>query len=145
MEDEEATRRLADTLSSISSPLIAHFTIGGRVSQVKPSETSINPAMRESLFIIEPVVEWPSMAPKDMVERTMRYLTDVTKKIGRVSGFSSDREASYMMESDPNEKDWQRVDFGKQNYDKLMNIKKKYDKEGTFSCYRCVGSDYFGH
>lgn len=38
-------------------------------------------------------------------------------------------------------KDWKARYWGMSNYDKLLYIKKKYDPEGIFYCYHCIGSE----
>lgn len=70
-------------------------------------------------------------------------MTGVTASIGAVSGYS-DQQAGYVNEADPNERDWQAVFWGKETYARLLEIKKKYDRHGVFSCYKCVGSEIHG-
>ena len=47
---------------------------------------------------------------------------------------------SYWNEADYYEPHWQRSFFGT-NYPKLLEVKKKYDPEGFFTCHHCVGSE----
>jgi hypothetical protein len=47
---------------------------------------------------------------------------------------------SYWNEADYYEPHWQRSFFGT-NYPKLLDIKKKYDPLGMFTCHHCVGSE----
>jgi hypothetical protein len=71
-------------------------------------------------------------------------LTNVTDQIGEVAGFDNEKQYGYSNEADPNEKNWQDVFWGKEHYKELMKIKIKYDRNGLFTCYKCVGSDVFG-
>lgn len=47
---------------------------------------------------------------------------------------------SYWNEADYNEPNWQQSFFGR-NYPDLLEVKKKYDPEGRFTCHQCVGSE----
>jgi berberine-like enzyme len=40
------------------------------------------------------------------------------------------------------EPDWQKSMFGT-NYQRLLDVKRKYDPNNTFWCYPCVGSEVF--
>jgi FAD/FMN-containing dehydrogenase len=48
--------------------------------------------------------------------------------------------SSYSAESNFFEKNWQRASWGS-NYERLLNIKKKYDPDGLFFVYHGVGSE----
>ncbi|KAF3804123.1 FAD-linked oxidoreductase easE [Colletotrichum gloeosporioides] len=45
-----------------------------------------------------------------------------------------------MHQADDRESDWQRISWGP-NYDRLREIKKKYDPDSIQWCHRCVGSE----
>jgi FAD/FMN-containing dehydrogenase len=47
---------------------------------------------------------------------------------------------SYVNETDYFEPDWQRSFWG-ENYQRLLEVKRKYDPEGLFYCHHCVGSE----
>ena len=47
---------------------------------------------------------------------------------------------SYVNETDYFEPDWQRSFWG-ENYQRLLQIKQKYDPEGLFYCHHCIGSE----
>lgn len=141
---DDLLSNLTTTFANIHTPLIAHFVAGGKISSVDASTTSLHPAWRESLFVIEPVVAWADTDSAAKIAGTQAYLTSITNKIGKVSGFPAGKEACYVNEADPNEVDWQNVFWSKQNYNRLLQIKQKYDYKGTFSCNKCVGSDVFG-
>ena len=47
---------------------------------------------------------------------------------------------SYVNEADYFEPDWQRTFWG-DNYERLLQIKRKYDPDGLFFCHHCVGSE----
>jgi FAD/FMN-containing dehydrogenase len=47
---------------------------------------------------------------------------------------------TYFNEADVLEPDW-RVSFWGPNYDRLMEIKQKYDPTNFFHCWKCLGWD----
>jgi FAD/FMN-containing dehydrogenase len=47
---------------------------------------------------------------------------------------------SYVNETDYFEPDWQQSFWG-ENYQRLSEIKRRYDPEGLFYCHHCVGSE----
>lgn len=47
---------------------------------------------------------------------------------------------AYVNEADPSNPEWKHDYFGA-NYDKLLEVKNKYDPEGVFWCKPCVGWD----
>jgi hypothetical protein len=46
----------------------------------------------------------------------------------------------YLNEADVYEPDWKQAFWG-DNYDRSLQIKHKYDPDGTFWCLPCVGHD----
>jgi hypothetical protein len=106
-------------------------------------ETSVNPALYKAaaLAIIGaggdalpgvPGHEPDLVTAKDYrtrVGEAMRILRDATPGAG-----------SYVNETDYFEPDWKRAFWG-ENYDKLLEIKRKYDPHALFFCHHCVGSD----
>ncbi|KAK7712334.1 hypothetical protein SLS57_007806 [Botryosphaeria dothidea] len=49
---------------------------------------------------------------------------------------------AYMNEADPNQPDWKKAFYGV-NYERLLEIKKKYDPNNIFYAQTAVGSDYW--
>lgn len=49
---------------------------------------------------------------------------------------------AYMSEADPTEPDWQTTLFG-EKYERLLEIKQKWDPQGVFWCQHCVGSEFW--
>ena len=50
----------------------------------------------------------------------------------------------YPNESGPNVTNW-KSNFWGSNYDRLLQIKKKWDPDEFFYCSQCVGSDNYPH
>ena len=49
---------------------------------------------------------------------------------------------AYVNEVDPTEPNWHFALYG-DNFDRLNDIKKKWDPKGLFWCKHCIGSDYW--
>jgi hypothetical protein len=49
---------------------------------------------------------------------------------------------AYLNEADPNQRDWQQAFHG-DNYDNLLEIKRKYDPDNRFYAFKAVGSEYW--
>src|SRR5216683_1266253 len=106
-------------------------------------ETSMNPAvLRAAALIIvaagapgfpgvaghEPDLTKGDLA-KAGVADAMKVIRDATPGAG-----------SYVNETDYFEPDWQQAFWG-ENYQRLSEIKQKYDPDGLFFCHHCVGSE----
>ncbi len=106
-------------------------------------ETSMNPAVHRAAALIivaangagypgvpghEPDKAEGEVA-KASVTAAMRVIRDATPGSG-----------SYVNEADYFEPDWQQSFWG-ENYQRLLEIKRKYDPEGLFYCHHCVGSE----
>jgi len=101
-------------------------------------ETSMNPAVFQAAALIiiasgAPADRKPDKAEgeaeKASVAAAMKVLRDATPGAG-----------SYVNETDYFEPDWQQSFWG-ENYQRLWDIKRKYDPEGLFFCHHCVGSE----
>src|SRR5262249_4721033 len=66
---------------------------------------------------------------KAKVAAAMKVIRDATPGAG-----------SYVNETDYFEPNWQQEFWGS-NYERLLEIKRKYDPEGLFYCHHCVGSE----
>jgi FAD/FMN-containing dehydrogenase len=106
-------------------------------------ETSMNPAVYQAaaLAIIsadgrgfpglagsEPDAT-EAAAAKAKVDAAATLLRDATPNAG-----------TYVNEADYFEPDWQQTFWG-DNYERLLEIKHKYDPDGFFTCHHCVGSE----
>lgn len=106
-------------------------------------ETSINPAVYDAaaLMIIaangtgypgvsghEPDLR-EAQAARARVSAAMQIIRELTPGAG-----------AYVNEADYFEPDWQRSFWG-EHYDRLVQIKRKYDPDGLFVCHHCVGSE----
>jgi FAD/FMN-containing dehydrogenase len=106
-------------------------------------ETSMNPAVFDAaalVIVAAPGRGFPGIAGHEpnraegeaaraAVGAAMKIIRDATPGTG-----------SYVNETDYFEADWQRSFWGG-NYQRLSEIKRKYDPEGLFYCHHCVGSE----
>ncbi|KAJ0426773.1 FAD-binding domain-containing protein [Aspergillus carlsbadensis] len=109
---------------------------GGHVLRPAPY-TSVNPAWRKTYLLMELVEIWSESAGlqgreaifHDATNRKLRAMKDLTPGMG-----------TYLNEADRNDPDYKQDWFGGL-YDWLVSVKRVYDPEGVFWCYRCVGSE----
>jgi len=102
---------------------------------------------RSSLLHVDLPVSWSGDESRErLVEE---YLNRITEGLGEVVRLSEgeaeelgvEKEGCYSAEANLNEKDWQKVFWGP-HYEKLLEIKKKWDPRGIFTCTKCVGSEW---
>jgi len=106
-------------------------------------ETSMNPAVFKAAALVIVGAGAPGYpgvaghepdraegeAAKAGVAAAMKVIRDATPGAG-----------SYVNETDYFEPNWQQEFWG-ENYERLSQIKSKYDPEGLFFCHHCVGSE----
>lgn len=112
-------------------------TAGSFVPQHDVSN-AVNPAWRDTLVQIQLLTSWNTEPDAwstmiDLQQQMTDVLVPLLKKV-TPSG------ASYMNEADFREADWKKEFFGK-NYDRLLEIKNKWDPESLFYILKGVGSD----
>ena len=145
----EESKKFAKVLFEASRhwPLELHFNKGqaGAATEAvqRGRETSINPAVYNAAALVIAAAAGPGHpgvpgsepnvaegeAARDSVTAAMKLIRAATPGAG-----------SYVNETDYFEPDWQRAFWG-DNYQKLLEIKRKYDPEGVFTCHHCVGSE----
>ncbi|CAG8890503.1 unnamed protein product [Penicillium egyptiacum] len=117
----------------------AGFLISGVVvnsSRVPYPDNSVNPAWRDALMdvIIGAPFDYTGWEGNVARQQTitdvlMPPLTELTPGSG-----------AYLNEPDPNQRDWQQVFYG-DNYNSLLEIKRKYDPYNRFYAFKAVGSE----
>lgn len=96
--------------------------------------TGVNPAWRGSIWYVIHGGIWTST---DSVEER----ETIHKTVGNaIQGFKdlTPGGGTYMNEGDYLEPEWQQTFFGS-NYDRLLEVKQKYDPNSMFNCWKCVG------
>ncbi|KAJ5963979.1 uncharacterized protein N7479_003855 [Penicillium vulpinum] len=105
-------------------------------SRVAYPDNSVNPAWRDALMDIVmganfDYADWDTdVARQQLITNVlMPQLEELTPGSG-----------AYLNEADPNQIDWQQAFYG-DNYDILLEIKKKYDPHSRFYAFKSVGSE----
>ncbi|XP_002982490.2 uncharacterized FAD-linked oxidoreductase ARB_02478 [Selaginella moellendorffii] len=126
----KVSRALAKIALDFQVPIVGALVAGGQVSV--PRDSAVNPAWRDSLWLVIVSVSAPRSQRKEaatLVSRANKVLIDITPGSG-----------SYMNEADYNEPHFQRSFFGS-HYKRLYEIKQRVDPGGLFVCHHCVGSE----
>lgn len=110
---------------------------------LRDRETSVNPAVYRAAALViigasgdglpgvaghEPNLK-EGEAAQERVSAAMKIIRDVTPGAG-----------TYVNEADYFEPDWQHSFWG-EHYERLLQIKRKYDPKNLFTCHHCVGSE----
>jgi hypothetical protein len=103
------------------------------------SSTSTTPAWRDSALLLTHSIAWAYNASLEDKKNVARLLTEASD---RASKLWPDGGA-YANEAHPWVRDWKTAFWGG-NYDKLSQLKEKYDPKGLLGCWHCVGSEKGG-
>jgi len=111
------TYQLMESLAFSRSMGYSNFLLGRNINLVRGNETSVNPAMRRSLFLIT----GNQNAHNKLIAVLPNNVTGVSKNhVG------------------PLEPNWRESIWG-EHYDKLLQIKNMIDPTKVFTCYQSVG------
>jgi hypothetical protein len=66
--------------------------------------------------------------------------TDIRDRMQPALRALAPKSGAYVNEADPTNPLW-KVDYYGENYEKLLQIKKKWDPKGVFWCKPCIGYD----
>ncbi|ORY63875.1 FAD binding domain-containing protein [Pseudomassariella vexata] len=138
-EDPELLNK---TFSNIKlSSQTNHFIVGFNMKNICPSNPSnaVNPAWRQNVFFSLQSVRWSLNATaaqilearKEFSYGTMQRWRDITPGAG-----------SYLAESDRLEPEFQQSFYG-DKYERLLEIKKRYDPLDVFWAATSVGSEFW--
>ncbi|GAA2737509.1 FAD-binding oxidoreductase [Actinocorallia aurantiaca] len=109
------------------------FAMGGAVSALAPSETAF--PHRRAVFVIDIGASWSVKSSVDVVDgliRQIRAIYDVLARKLRTS-------AAYVNFPDPDLPGWHTAYYGA-NYDRLAEVKSRYDPSGVFRYGQSIGS-----
>ncbi|KFY13971.1 hypothetical protein V492_02933 [Pseudogymnoascus sp. VKM F-4246] len=122
--------------TSTKSATLFNLVAGGKVLEPQPY-TSVNPAWRKTYVVMQQIDFWPDNAGYEEISQVKEDLT--FKKLKAMKDFAPGM-GTYGNEADPYDPDWKN-DWWGDMYDELLMVKKKYDPEDVFWCWRCVGND----
>jgi Berberine and berberine like len=119
--------------------LIFTSNLGGTVvSNRDLADTAMHPAWRDAAHLItfirgvEPSIEGKRIALEELSKLQMPTLFE-----------DANKRVSYRNLGDPNEKDFQNVYWGSENYRRLLEIKREVDREDLFITRLGVGSEFW--
>ena len=104
------------------------------VNGPKGNGTSVHEAWRDALWTIDFVSAYSSKAKAATVKRIWKAVRDAIVPIR----YLTPGGGNYVNEGDYGDPEWQANFFGS-NYGRLLEIKNRYDSEGMFNCWKCVG------
>lgn len=106
----------------------------GPFNQPEKDKTGVNPAWRDAMWEVIMGGFWTSSTSdsvRNKIRNTISASIEPFKALTPGGG-------CYMNEGDWLEENWQQTFFGS-NYDRLLQIKRRYDPSGLFNCWKCVG------
>jgi FAD/FMN-containing dehydrogenase len=112
---------------------IGMFAWGGQINRVAPDATAF--VHRDTLFLASMDTGWHNTEPADRIEEKLRWL----------DGFHAAMRPHLSAEvyqnfPDPDLEDWSSAYYGA-NYDRLVEVKRKYDPDNVFRYDQSIGSD----
>jgi len=134
--ETDKPHELAGELLKLYSNLGYILVTGGQVSRVDPESTGLNPAWRNSLVYTILTISWQDGATLAEIQAARQTLIQDMKILEGIAPESG----TYVNEGSRYEFDWKKSFFGA-HYDKLRDIKRKYDPDSLFLIYEGVASD----
>ncbi|KAG9258564.1 uncharacterized protein F5Z01DRAFT_670274 [Emericellopsis atlantica] len=137
-EDAELLNKTIKTVRSIveDGAFLVHYNINGP----KPegvSDNAVNPAWRDTMMFNIIGVMWDANATEEEIAAANKKLTgDLSQRLKDISPGAG----AYNNEGDLMDPEWQESFYG-QNYDRLLEIKKKIDPRDLFWAPTAVGSE----
>ncbi|KAK8075539.1 isoamyl alcohol oxidase [Apiospora hydei] len=120
-----------------ATPFVAHTngTYGRPLSTVETS--AVHPAWYTSLWALSTAFTLPWNATYEERLDTFTWFTEVTQQQEILTG---EKGGSYVNEANLFTQDWREAWWGsRENYERLLETKRKYDPQGLMNCWKCVG------
>ncbi|KAI0887740.1 FAD-binding domain-containing protein [Annulohypoxylon maeteangense] len=135
----EAAQELGFDPRGFYCPVGTPFVVGGPMNLnaangTKPA-TSVHPAWYDSLWDISTSLTIPWGAS---YEQRLQNMTAITKATLLAEELTGTEGGTYTNEANPFTPNWRESWWG-DNYERLLEIKKRYDPEGVFKCWKCIG------
>ncbi|EAU86306.2 FAD binding domain-containing protein [Coprinopsis cinerea okayama7 len=96
-------------------------------------KTSVTEKWRDSVFHTTLISQWNWNATKEEVREQYRRVSESADNLRRITD-----DAAYLNEADVYEPNWQESFWG-EHYNRLLQIKNKYDPDRLLDCWHCVG------
>jgi hypothetical protein len=124
---------------SFYTPVTTPFVYKGE-GAVSPSGehgTSMTPAWYDAVWHFETSGR---LSVDTTYEERLEFMTNLTTVTLEAEKLMGPNGGSYQNEANPFTLDWQNAYWG-ENYDRLLEIKNKYDPHRLLKCWKCVGFD----
>ncbi|KAI9046030.1 putative isoamyl alcohol oxidase [Aspergillus affinis] len=135
-ETAEGRQNLMDFFSLIldvgQSPYIP--VVGPVLYNYTEGSTSATPAWRSAVWELGSGAAWAWNSTLETRQQKISSIQNMTATLERITPGSG----AYSNEANPFTKDWQEAWWG-DNYNKLAEIKSKYDPKSLLSCWKCIG------
>ncbi|CEH13521.1 hypothetical protein CBOM_01440 [Ceraceosorus bombacis] len=130
----EAQQKYADHTDPIALFIFATTPLPSAMGGPRGADTSLNAAWRDSFWHVVSAANWVEGIPrqgKDDIAKAVQDAANFYRKYG---------SGAYINEASVDEVDWQGAFYGGgANYNKLLQIKKKYDPDNAFLVWKGVG------
>ena len=103
-----------------------------------PGASAVHPAWYTALWALSTGFTLPWNATYEQRLDAFAWFADVTRQQEALAG---GRGGSYVNEANLFTRDWREAWWGRENYERLLETKRKYDPDGLMSCWKCVGFD----
>ncbi|KAF0636494.1 hypothetical protein FPSE5266_02824 [Fusarium pseudograminearum] len=128
----------APTARKLAEMGVTYIGVGLNVSKFGANNgNSVLPQWRNSLVMVSLTLPWDNEAPWEEMLAAQKKMTDVVQPVIEAA---TPGAGAYINEADFQQPDWQDTFYGV-NYDKLLQIKKKYDPKHLFYATVAVGSE----
>jgi hypothetical protein len=98
-------------------------------------ETSVQPLFRDSVWHVIYTTGWEKSVPRYIKRKQALAVSEAADPIRKITPGGG----AYINEADVREPSWRQSFWGDENYARLMKIKKVYDPENVFHCWKCIG------
>ncbi|KAL5041764.1 hypothetical protein BDW71DRAFT_201098 [Aspergillus fruticulosus] len=123
--------------TTLESTMNQVLLVGGGKVLEEPEYSGVNPAWRKTFLVHIVARGWPENSGP-LVARKVK--ADITYNKYYAMRQLTPTMGGYLNEADRNNPWWEEDLYGTTNYNRLLQIKNKYDPEGVFYCPQCVGS-----
>ncbi|KAJ3569435.1 hypothetical protein NP233_g5042 [Leucocoprinus birnbaumii] len=121
----------------LSFDLIAiNFVAGGAVARANPDSVALNPGWRKAVAMAYTADGWEDGASGEVVRAARQRVAEYVRRLDPISPDST----TYMNEASLYEPNFKKSFFG-DHYDRLRQIKRKYDPKSFFLVAEGVGSE----
>ncbi|KAI1282804.1 FAD binding domain protein [Xylaria sp. FL0933] len=135
--NDNLTQILRDTASGSEYAILMQSLDVGSPSVARVSDNAVLPAWRKTAIQLILSASWDWSVPRTEMERREGVIaSDLIPRLIAITPGSG----SYLNEANMNQVDWQDAFFGS-NYQRLLNIKKKYDPNSLLYAAQAVGSE----